>query len=378
VPGIWVFILSILGILLVVVIVAYLSVKYLQKRRREDLRRRIVAGEIDLEYLGIKRLVVPPHVLVQLPLYMYPDLPATKPPSDSDKTPPDTVVVDNPVEPAPVALKPDVDAREASALRSTHSEQDEDGMSAILEEVWPSSLRREVCRLTFSQLTCAICLEDFVPGSSLVRELPCTHIFHPECIDPFLMRDSSLCPVCKKSVLPPTFVSDQVTNYMVRREQRMRRVQRRTWSERYGIHRGIFDRVRFGSRSLFAIFTVRRPGFHRNALPARNMPSFRASQLDSAEGSVEQRDQSSDLYDAVRREMIQRRAMALLGPPLGPPRTDIDERRQRAQRHISRPPNTQKCESPDIPVYIFNVPIANFSFFQKRQHFPFYCSGTFG
>ncbi|OMH84231.1 Receptor-like protein [Zancudomyces culisetae] len=44
--------------------------------------------------------------------------------------------------------------------------------------------------------TCAICIDDFVAGVK-VRKLPCTHFFHTECIDPWLQKQSALCPVCK-------------------------------------------------------------------------------------------------------------------------------------------------------------------------------------
>ena len=52
-----------------------------------------------------------------------------------------------------------------------------------------------------SQSTCVICLDDFIGGESVVRELPCNHIYHSKCIDPFLTRNSSLCPLCKRDVL---------------------------------------------------------------------------------------------------------------------------------------------------------------------------------
>jgi len=46
-------------------------------------------------------------------------------------------------------------------------------------------------------LTCAICLEDYDNGDE-IRELPCKHWFHVECIDPWLINKSSSCPLCKK------------------------------------------------------------------------------------------------------------------------------------------------------------------------------------
>ncbi|XP_031401132.1 E3 ubiquitin-protein ligase SDIR1-like [Punica granatum] len=44
-------------------------------------------------------------------------------------------------------------------------------------------------------LTCTICLEQVNKGE-LVRSLPCLHLFHTNCIDPWL-RQQGTCPVCK-------------------------------------------------------------------------------------------------------------------------------------------------------------------------------------
>lgn len=42
--------------------------------------------------------------------------------------------------------------------------------------------------------TCAICTEDFLPGTD-VRKLPCGHIFHPACIDRWLLDFAVTCPL---------------------------------------------------------------------------------------------------------------------------------------------------------------------------------------
>lgn len=47
--------------------------------------------------------------------------------------------------------------------------------------------------------TCAICVEDYRNGER-VKELPCKHIFHPVCIDEWLINHSSLCPLCKENL----------------------------------------------------------------------------------------------------------------------------------------------------------------------------------
>lgn len=51
-----------------------------------------------------------------------------------------------------------------------------------------------------NQDTCAICLEQFTSNSQ-VKKLPCRHIFHPECVDQWLIRSVGECPVCKRNVL---------------------------------------------------------------------------------------------------------------------------------------------------------------------------------
>lgn len=50
------------------------------------------------------------------------------------------------------------------------------------------------------QEDCAICLNDFRDGETL-RLLPCMHSFHDGCIRPWLLQSSSLCPLCKQSVM---------------------------------------------------------------------------------------------------------------------------------------------------------------------------------
>jgi hypothetical protein len=82
----------------------------------------------------------------------------------------------------------------------------------------------------FSQPTCPICLDDFEPNITPVRELPCRHIFHPDCVDAFLLNNSSLCPMCKKSVLPNGYCPTTITNAMVRRERYIRRYRERAQS----------------------------------------------------------------------------------------------------------------------------------------------------
>lgn len=43
---------------------------------------------------------------------------------------------------------------------------------------------------------CTICLLEFGEGSEIIRQLPCNHYFHEDCIIPWL-QTSNTCPVCR-------------------------------------------------------------------------------------------------------------------------------------------------------------------------------------
>jgi Ring finger domain len=173
-PSLWVSFTAILALILVIVFTTSVIMHLTERRQRTLLSRRVARGEVDLEALGIKRLNVPRHLLDKMPQYTYTSKPQGVPETPSEATP------------------------------------------------------REV---PFSQPTCPICLDDFVHAETIIRELPCNHIFHPECIDPFLCDNSSLCPMCKKSALPPGYCPVNVTDIMVRRERLIRQMRQRNQPE---------------------------------------------------------------------------------------------------------------------------------------------------
>ncbi|KAI2668132.1 RING finger protein 150 [Labeo rohita] len=61
---------------------------------------------------------------------------------------------------------------------------------------------------------CAVCIEDYKPND-VVRILPCRHVFHKNCVDPWL-QDHRTCPMCKMNILkalgipPNTDCSDDI------------------------------------------------------------------------------------------------------------------------------------------------------------------------
>ncbi|KAL9000199.1 MAG: hypothetical protein Q9169_001101 [Polycauliona sp. 2 TL-2023] len=216
-PSLWAFLLIVLGIVLFMIGITSGVMHLYQRRRRTILRRRIVNGEVDLERLGIKRLTVPQDAINMLPTFVY--NPSEKelldvsrghitalsdfPIKESDSTAPASP-------PAELAPTTEPDPAQHSTLPSpplpTRS-------SAEPNQQQPS----------YAQPTCPICLDDFTPQETTVRSLPCHHIYHPECIDPFLLRNSSLCPICKAKVLPQGYCPETITNAMVRRERQQRR-----------------------------------------------------------------------------------------------------------------------------------------------------------
>lgn len=200
-PTLWAFLLIVLAIVLLIIGLTSLSMHYYQRRNRRALERRIRSGEVDLETLGIKRLRVPQEAVNSLPTFTYV-------PTESKSMDTNEYMGSSSQAPAGSAAPPS---------------------STPDHTLWV-------------QPTCPICLEDFIPRETTVRSLPCHHIYHPACIDPFLLDNSSLCPVCKAQVVAQeqnTNTFEPVTNAMVRYERRARRMRqaremRRTQTGRVG------------------------------------------------------------------------------------------------------------------------------------------------
>ncbi|ORY15763.1 hypothetical protein BCR34DRAFT_558520 [Clohesyomyces aquaticus] len=208
-PSLWVFLVIVLGLLVAIIFTTSCFMHLIQRRRRNDLRQRVINGEVDLEAVGVKRLTVPRQYLEKLPTYTYTDglrneeseKALSRQPSPTHNLPSPAIDAETGVKSLPLPRRtsaPDVPTLRDGALP------------------------------TLSQPTCPICLDDFETNETQVRELPCRHIFHPDCVDTFLLSNSSLCPMCKTSVLPSGYCPAKITNVMVRRERMIRRMRARS------------------------------------------------------------------------------------------------------------------------------------------------------
>jgi hypothetical protein len=187
----WAYILIIGGVVLLIIGCSSLTMHAVQRRRRSALRRRVERGEIDLEGLGIKRVTVPQNHILDFPLFTYNYEPPSSP------------------------ISPPVSPYSANFAAT------------------PGSASHSAAKLEVStdyQPMCHICLEQYESKVTIIRELPCGHIFHPECIDEFLTEVSSLCPICKASMLPRGY-SPPITNGMVKRERATRKLRPRITTE---------------------------------------------------------------------------------------------------------------------------------------------------
>ncbi|TVY29927.1 Receptor homology region,transmembrane domain- and RING domain-containing protein, partial [Lachnellula hyalina] len=221
-PQFWVFLLLVIAVLVVILGSTSAAMHLIQRWRRHSLRRRVASGEVNLEALGIKRLAVPHSLIDRLPLFIYNDENETSlPPSPLHKRSLTAATTERHL------------PTNFSAGTTSQSEFRDHG-TAIPRELILVDGRASTPDsyfvhkfLPYSQPTCHICDDDFEVGVTEIRELPCGHIFHPDCIDTFLGSSSSLCPVCKQSALLPGYCPTKITNAMVRRERNLRRLRHR-------------------------------------------------------------------------------------------------------------------------------------------------------
>ncbi|KAF2751414.1 hypothetical protein M011DRAFT_464152 [Sporormia fimetaria CBS 119925] len=323
-PQIWVWIIVVAVMLLGTAVLTSVMMHVMQLRRRRDLRRRIMRGEVTLDSLGMG-MKTPQELVNKLPLYEY----------RGDETLP----------------QPSSQARTGDQIRgSMHRRSSAPSLPAPAE------------RGLDAQPMCAICLDDFEVGVTQVRELPCRHIYHPECIDPHLTR-SSLCPLCKQTVLPKRYCPKNITQGMLLQYRAQQGPRQRLW---FGSSRPANSTPgtsaetstentpptasahqtprtypslgsRLGGRAIAARRIFSAPERTRNPVPDIEMASTTQPVTDSNTVSSTTTSQpaqtpgetspSNDCHDSspqTRRERARQRAMHLLGRPAG---RDEDEER---------------------------------------------------
>ncbi|KAL8658563.1 MAG: hypothetical protein Q9226_000897 [Calogaya cf. arnoldii] len=305
-PSLWAFLLIVLGIVLFMIGFTSTVMHLYQRRRRNTLRRRIVNGEVDLERLGIKRLTVPQEAINMLPTFLY--------------NPSEKELLDRPK--GHITALSDFPIQESEST-TTASPQVEPGPKAESDPAQHPALSPAALPIRsssgsnhqpfYAQPTCPICLDDFTPQETTVRSLPCHHIYHPECIDPFLLRNSSLCPVCKSKVLPQGYCPEIITNAMVRRERQQRRNRdriRRIRGEEAAAQLPVASNVE-PRPSRFAAVPGRLANFHRQF--GRGSRSASVSQPQTGPTAMEMRNMPDDTVPSTSNPGI----TSISPPPTG-------------------------------------------------------------
>lgn len=235
-PSLWVYFLIVIGALLFIVASVSLTMHFIQRRRRTSLRKRVETGEVDLEAMGIKRLTVPASHVKDFPLFTY----TSQPELAYDLSTPTSEI--------PPSTRTNKGKKKRKGDRQSSS-----SATVISDSVHTLRSQRSAVTGTANttatnfQPQCHICLVEFEDRSSVIRELPCHHIFHPICIDEFLLRNSSLCPMCKQCMLPPGY-SPKITNAMVRRERALRKLRGRVEFDDSSIESGDVKYKSWGKR----------------------------------------------------------------------------------------------------------------------------------
>ena len=66
-------------------------------------------------------------------------------------------------------------------------------------ENYPVSKIKNINDLSENKKKCLICLDEFKNGQKTIS-LPCTHLFHSECIKKW-MKQENFCPLCKNKII---------------------------------------------------------------------------------------------------------------------------------------------------------------------------------
>ena len=167
--GIWVYLLIVIAVLVAIISATSLTMHLAQAGRRISLRRRVVSGEVNLEGMGIKRLTVPMDEIHRFPLYTY----RYEPPSTSPPTSPKS----------PRSSRPSGRIRATEHGQPSLGDISEEALfspETVTPEKPPESPPGASSIATDSQPLCCICLSPYQNRVTVIREVRCGHIFHPD------------------------------------------------------------------------------------------------------------------------------------------------------------------------------------------------------
>lgn len=111
--------------------------------------------------------------------------------------------------PSPRSLRLDAEIADLLAFSSSGTDDEtdisdltDDNDDSIYEPPDISELNR-CTTITIAGRTdlCGICTEDIKP-TSIIRAIPCRHMFHIACLDRAL-EDRSTCPICRSNIIVP-------------------------------------------------------------------------------------------------------------------------------------------------------------------------------
>ncbi|CAG8449523.1 7434_t:CDS:1 [Acaulospora colombiana] len=236
-PNFWlVSMISVAGVLILSFLVSIILHVRINRERRRRIERARMQRNVD-ESLGMKKWTLDKEVVEKFPVIIY-----------SKKITPAETETDE--------KRSSADVTESAMLEGKNEGKEEtDGMDDIDEDEEQSRnklSRKASTRSTRSQRslraidnaaiiysspnadttssdhisnsetreTCAICLDDFDDGDE-IRELPCRHWYHVECIDPWLTMKSSSCPLCKKDCKPEDVEGNTEVSIQVVREREL-------------------------------------------------------------------------------------------------------------------------------------------------------------
>ncbi len=76
----------------------------------------------------------------------------------------------------------------------------EEEIAVLSEESFDKIPKVNFSPMDSSTFNCTICFTDFEPGEEL-KQLPCGHMFHEDCIKPWLTNNNKSCPTCREDVV---------------------------------------------------------------------------------------------------------------------------------------------------------------------------------